>query len=226
MTSNPTFMRRVFDAVGLFSFLNLLALGGLVLLAAGSGALNQEKLQRMTAIMRGNEPAPKGSGEPVDVPDSSSPTRVESSRDLTAESDMDKEILRREAERIKAELEQRLALNNSILLRVTAERERFARLREQEATAEKIREEQRAAEGFRKQVELFEALSPKIAVQHLMALEDPDEAARLLVEMETRKARKIVEAAKSGHALAKMQVVLRRLREVAPDRSNELESEE
>ena len=226
MISHPTILRRVFDAVGLLSFLNLLALAGLVLLAMSSGALDGEKVRRMAAIMRGAEPAsPPADASPAGaVP--AGDDRDSGARDYAVESETDKEILRREAERVKAELEQRLALNNGILLRVTAERERFARLREQEAKAERVREEQRAAEGFRKQVELFEALSPKIAVQHLMALEDPDEAARLLVEMDSRKARKIVEAAKSGPALAKMQVVIRRLREVAPDRSEELETEE
>lgn len=226
MNSSPTILRRVFEAVGLFSFLNLLALVGLLALARNSGALSDEKVRRITEIMREPASAAVAAVEAETTPETDEENDEPKTPELAVQSETDKEILRREADRIKAELEQRLALNHSILLRVTAERERFARLREEEAKAAKIREEQRVAEGFRKQVDLFEALAPKIAVQHLMAIEDPDEAARLLVEMDTRKAKKIVEAAKSGPVMAKMQVTLRRLREVAPDRSNELEAEE
>lgn len=227
MTANPTILRRVFDVIGLFSFLNLLALAGLVALAARGGALDHEKLQRIAAIMRGDEPAPAGPSDPAAT--EVSPDAIQNAddaHDLAGESEVNKEVLRREAARIKAELDQRLALNNSILLRVTAERERVARLRDEESKAARIREEQRAADGFRKQVDLFEALTPKVAVQHLMAMSGPDEAARLLVEIDTRKAKKIVEAAKRPEELSQMQLILQRLREVAPDRSTELESED
>ena len=61
-------------------------------------------------------------------------------------------------------------------------------------------------------------------MQHLLALPEPDDAAKLLLEMNTRKAKKIVEAAKSGGQLTKMQNILRRVRQVAPDRSLELAS--
>ena len=60
-------------------------------------------------------------------------------------------------------------------------------------------------------------------MEHLLSLGEPDEAAKVLLELTTRKAKKIVEAAKRLDQIAKMKVILRRVREVAPERSSELE---
>ncbi len=134
--------------------------------------------------------------------------------------------MRLEAERIKAELDQRLALNNSIMLRVTAEKESLQRQREEAVKREQAVAAERASEGFQKQIAIYEGLAPKVAVQHLLSLNDPEQAAKILMEMETRKAKKIVEAAKRGDQLARMQAILERVREVAPDRSRELASDQ
>ena len=134
------------------------------------------------------------------------------------------EIVRREAERTREELRQRLALSNSILLRITAERESFRREREaadQMAQAHRLELE---TEGFEKQIALLGGVKAKTAVEHLLGLGDPDEAARILLAMDTRKAKKIVEAARRPDQMEQMKSILRRLREVAPDRSTELAS--
>ena len=136
------------------------------------------------------------------------------------------EIMRRKAERIKAELDQRLALNNSIMLRVMTEREAFKQELEAAAEHEKAASWERQKEGFDKQVEIYQGLAPKVAIEHLLGLPEPDEAARLLLEMDTRKAKKIVEAAKRPDQMQQMKVILQRLREVAPDRSSELNGQE
>ena len=63
-------------------------------------------------------------------------------------------------------------------------------------------------------------------MQHLLAMSEPDDAARILLEIQTRKAKKIVEAAKRGNQMERMKAILKRVREVAPDRSAELETDE
>ena len=54
-------------------------------------------------------------------------------------------------------------------------------------------------------------------------MNDPDEAARILLEMEARRAKKIVEVAKRGDQLRRMQRILERVRAVAPERSSDLD---
>ena len=53
-----------------------------------------------------------------------------------------------------------------------------------------------------------------------------EEAARILIEMEVRKAKKIVEVAKRGDQLRQMQRILERVRVVAPERSSDLDRSE
>lgn len=227
MISVPTIFRRAYHTVALFALLNMLALGGLGAYLVATGALDTEKARRIRAVLRG-EDLPQAqaqvSEEPVAVETDTAGS--ESGGDVVAQSQMEMEILRREGERIKAELDQRLALNNSILLRVMTERERFQQEREEAARQQKTATDVRRKEGFKKQIAIYESLAPKVAVQHLLAMSEPDDAAKVLLEIQTRKAKKIVEAAKRGDQMEKMKAILRRVREVAPDRSAELEINE
>ncbi len=221
--SAPSLFRRSYDVLALFAVLNILAMGGLGAMLYTSGAVNPQKLRQIVSIMRGTvlvpadtvvAASPEGDGATdEDAVDPATRTR---------QSQVDAEVLRLEADRIKAELNQRLALNNSILLRVTTERERFQKERDAAVKMKQQITDRRQAEGFQKQIAIYESLSSKVALQHLLALPDPDDAAKVLLEMNTRKAKKIVEAARSGGQLSKMQDILRRVRQVAPDRSLEL----
>lgn len=221
MMPRPSILRQVYDAAALVAVLNVLglfALGGLLM---WSGAINGEKLRRIVGVLRGEEPPPvEEQVVEAQEEEASDQTPVEA----VAQSQMDLDIMRLEGERIKQELDQRLALNSSILLRVMTEREKFEQQRKENEAKQQDALARRRAEGFRKQIGIYEALSPKVALKHLLDMSDPDEAARVLLEMTTRKAKKIVETAKSGDQLQKMKVILRRVRDVAPDRSAELEA--
>ena len=221
MMARPSILRQVYDAAALVAVLNVLglfALGGLLM---WSGAIDGEKLRRIVGVLRGEEPPP---ADEQAVEAQEEETSDQTPVDAVAQSQMDLDIMRLEGERIKQELDQRLALNNSILLRVMTERERFQRERDEEARRQEASGKQRREEGFKKQLAIYESLAPKVAVEHLLAMSDPDEAARILLEMATRKAKKIVEVAKRGDQMGKMKVILRRVREVAPGRSQELET--
>jgi hypothetical protein len=227
MTTNPSILKRTYDAVALFALLNIVALGGLGIYLAAGKVVDREKLRRAVAVLRGKDATPGRLtvSQPPDAAadDVSVPVR---GADGVAGSQMELEILRRESERVKTELEQRLALNNSILLRVMTERESFRRERQEALLQREAAEQQRREEGFRKQIAIYESLAPKIAVQHLLDMPEPDEAAKILLEINTRKARAIVEAARRGDQMSKMKVILQRVREVAPERSAELDSQD
>lgn len=225
MMTNPSIFRRAYDLAALLALLHMLALVAVGAYLVGSGTMSLERLRGVVAVLRGEGPSDAGSAQemPADTvePDSSDAAGAEGidSRDQL-------EILRLEAERIKAVLDQRLALNNSIMLRVTTERQAFQQERAEAAKREQAAQAQRNEEGYRKQIAIYEGLAPKIAVQHLLALNDPDKAARILLEMEARKAKKIVEVAKRGDQLRRMQRILERVRVVAPERSSELDRSE
>ncbi len=222
MTREPPLLQRIYDGLALFAILNV---AGLVMFLGSlfaTGALDTEKARRMVAVLRGAELMPPDTGDAASggavAPENSPP----SARDPVA-SEMELEIRRLEADRIKTELDQRLAINNSILLKVTTERERFRKEKETTDREQKLAAEHRGSEGFQKQVAIFESLSPKVAAEHLLNMADPDEAARILLELEPRKAKAVVEQAKTGPQLEKMRIIVQRVREVAPVRLAEME---
>ena len=219
--------RRVYDGVALCAILNAVVLGAMAVYLVATGVVDGAKVQRIAAVLRGEDrPAePSAPAAEVSAPPAADGTREPVSEESTADASLELEIIRREADRLKEELRQQLALNNSILLRITTERENFRRDREVAAAQTAAQRHEREKEGFDKQLAILEGVKPATAVTHLLALGDVDEAAQILLAMEVRKAKKIVEAAKRPDQLEQMKLILRRLRDVSPDRSAQLWSE-
>lgn len=223
--TTPSILKRAYDGVALFAVLHLALLGGLIVAVFASGALDREKAVRLVAVLRGEWPIPDEDSAGQDALSSAETSADEPAETTTVTSQTDLDIMHREAERIRVELEQQLALVHSMMLRVTTAREAFAKETQEQADRDEVTSNANEQEGYKKQIEIYEALSPKVAVEHLLSMADPAEAAGILVEMETRKAKKIVESAKRGKQLAQMKAILRRVREVSPGRSAELSSQ-
>ncbi len=224
MMTNPNILRRVYDLAALLALLNMIALAGLGAFLLGTGAVDLEKLRQMVMVLRGEGPSATDQSD-VALAETDHSRNGEVAQGNGVDSQEQLEILRLEAARIRAELDQRLALNNSIMLRVTTQKDAFQQERQDAERRERASQARRQEEGFKKQIAIYEGLAPKFAIQHLLALDDPDEAARILLEMETRKAKKIVEAAKRDDQMRKMQKIVERIRAVAPDRSEEMSEE-
>lgn len=210
-------IKKAYDAVALFALLNMAALTGLIVFLAMGGGLDGEKIQKMADVLRGQEAPDPGAVDATDERTVEPKPAPDQRKTDAVLSPMDLEIMRREADRIKEELRQRLALNNSIMLRVTSEREAFQQEREAELRRSQAMEQARKAEGFEKQVAILQAMKPKVAMQHLLASNDLDDAARLLLEMSTRQAKKIVESAKTERQRQQMVTIVQRIREVSPE---------
>ncbi len=226
MTS-PSIFKRTYDGIALFAVLNLLVVGGFTAFLVGTGVVDGAAMKRVAAALREEEPEEDGEESAAAAAEETNEPAAEEGasqepKDTPGDTGAGRAVMRQEADRIKEELRQRLALNNSILLRITTERESFRREREaavEEDTADRAQTEQA---GFGKQIEILQSIKPKMAVEHLLALGDPDEIAQMLLAMETRKAKKIVEAAKGSAQMEQMKLALRRLREVSPGRSGEI----
>lgn len=217
-------LRRAYEGVALFAVLNLLVMTGLAAYVLGSGGLNAAKVRRIASVIRGDELV---TFAPIETPAelSEEAVRPPKTADARVDTQVELEIVRREAERVKEEIRQRLALSNRIMLRIEADRENFRRERETVAQAEEARRAQMESEGFAKQIAILAGVKPRTAAEHLLDLRDPDEAARILLAMETRQAKKIVEAATRPDQVEQMKTILQRLRDVSPARSAELEPE-
>jgi hypothetical protein len=174
-------------------------------------------MEQMASVLRGEWPEATASQEEA-VEETVDPTRSAESihHDQTQE-----EMLRLRADRRKAELQQQADTIVAARLEVTRQREalerRYAELREQ-ATQ---REEQEESVGFKKELELLASVKPKVAVGFL--LDKPrEDAAALLLQMDTRKGKRLIEAAKSPSQRRAMAEVLQMLREMSPEQADAL----
>lgn len=221
--SAPSPFRRIFDFAAVLAMLHLIGLVSLMGYLVNNGSVTSETASQIVMLLRGEDPIKDEVIKENEVDPLPGGDKKENESAFVA-SQTDMEILRLEAQRIKTELDQRLALNNSILLRAMTEREAFKKERKTAKDKDWEDQKHRKEKGYQKQIAIYDSLSPKVAVQHLLNLIDPDEAAQILLEMETRKAKKIIEAAKTFDQMNRMQDIMKRIRNVVPKKFEELSS--
>lgn len=218
LTKTVSWSKRLYRYAAVMALINCAALSGAVGYLVATGKIDARSLQRAAIAFRGEQKdsatADRVSDSPVLIAgESGQGSQVDN---LAAKAQMDVEILHREAERVKVELAQRLALNKSILVQVENERDAFRREQELQKRRQEESEKQVQDEGFQKQLAIFEALSPKVAVQHLLGMTDFEEAAKILKSLEPDRARKIIEAARRDPELSQMQMIVQKVRDVGP----------
>lgn len=214
-------VKKAYEMAALLALLNGAALVGVVGFLFGTGRIDREKAYRLVAVLRG-EDGGEAPDESVGDPGATAPADI-GTEDVSTETQINEEIRRRESDRIKAELQQMLALNNRILLQLKMEKEAFEQEKMDTAKREEVRKKNYASEGFQTQVKIYGKLAPRIALDHLLGMGDPAEAAKVLAAIPVRNAKKIVEAAKKGDQLKKMLEIMRQVGEVAPERLAALE---
>ena len=207
-------MRRVYHLLALGALLNLLVLGGTGAYLFSKGHLSRDKILQMAEIARGDDTDEEVEEDPVAPEEpSATATRV----DLSTESQYAQEIAVREMQRFRDEMDQRMALNNKIMLQITTRREAL----EREIRAFQRRREQdvevKDNEGFKKELEIFESLKPSAAMELMLSKGSVDDAAKLMLQMESRKVAKIIEAAKTPADKMKLATIQERMKEVSLD---------
>ena len=218
--TTPAIVKRAYSAVTLFALINMIALVAAIAYLSAAGVVDGDKLRLVGAVLRGEDLSPatsgsaSGSTELKPEAEQAPKEQPEPPEDALAESRMSLEITRREYDRIKEELRQQLALANSIMIRVTSQREAYLRERQDNIRQEEAADTKRNTRGFLNQIEILKGLKPKVAVGHILAMKDPNQAARILQEMGTRSAKKIIEAVKSEQEMTQIREILRLMGEV------------
>ena len=220
-------IKKSYYTAATLALLNLLALGGGVAYLVATGRLDAERARRMAAILQGEvqgevqEPA---SAVPAQA-DPDVPATSETSALPRDEQRTNDEIARRNAERYRTQLEQRLKFINAERLDVDRRREEFEKLTDQEETQRAEASKNAKEPGFVKELDVINSLSPNAALRQLMTMNDAD-VARILFDLDTRKTKKIVEAAKTDVQRSKMTSALLLMRDIkrvnhreAPDSS-------
>ncbi|HUU83401.1 MAG TPA: hypothetical protein VM243_07855 [Phycisphaerae bacterium] len=204
-------VKKAFRLVALLALLNVLAAGAGLAYLVGSGRLTAERVEQIATVLRGEWPAPQTAQAqeiaPVEPP-AKSAEAIENEQ--TTE-----QITRHMIDRRMAELEQQAATARAALLKVTREREAHQREKDEFAAQRRQRDTQERSEGFRKDLALLGSLNAKVAVDYLLQ-KPPEDAAQMLLQMETRKAKRIIEAAKTTAQKKKMGQIYQLLSEMAP----------
>ncbi len=204
-------LKKLYHVVALFAVLNLLVLGGAVAYLAGTGRLSGERVEQIAGVLRGEWPRP----QETQAEESTEAPPPAPSSDTLVQEQAEEEVLRLRVDRRRAELQQQAATIAAARLEVTRQREALERREGELDALQSKREKEEESAGFQKELELFASMKPKLAVTYLLE-KPPEDAAALLLQMDTRKSKRLVEAAKTASQRRAMTEVLEKLREVSP----------
>lgn len=203
-------LRGAWLVLSILAVVHLLAASGVLAVLCLNGTLTLERVELIAAVLRGEHDEP---AEDAAVSAGVSAGQAGTAEAAIARGQQEDEIFRLQMERQKTEMSQRLDLVLREMARVQQEREYFEELRRRDAESANSAERQHYWEGFQKQLDLFGKMKPKVAVDYLLS-RDVEEAATLLRALDTRKGKKIVEAATNPSQRKKMDEILKLLPEL------------
>ena len=204
---------RLYHVIATLALLNLLAIGTGVVWLIATDRLDVERARRIAEVMFGEgESAGEDSAEQPGEPASAGAAVSER---LGPDRDIEDEIRWRNIDRYRAQIEQRLKFVNAARLEVERRREEFERLKERERSERQRLAQEAGKPGYEKELEIIAALSPKAALKQVMTMPDAD-AARLLFQLDSRKVKRIFEAARTDAELGKLTTVRELIRDMRP----------
>ncbi len=219
----------------LYKFIALVALihFGVIMVGVGwlaqSGKLNKESLLSIADVLGFGEESQEAEatettdGQSVSTDSPGNPAAP----NVPATDSVQEELARRSLQRAVTQAEHQRVLAKRAMLDVRRRREELERLAEQQSTKVETQTKQKAREGFKKDLEILSSLKPKVALDSLLA-RSVDDAAQVMLLLETRQAKKIMEAARKDEAKwAQMIAIENKLREATtlPDDTEALEQD-
>lgn len=186
-------MKRLYHALSLLALVQLFALLGFTGFLFGTGRLNGERMDRIAAILRGDDGPPAASSQPTTQPQ----VKPETATSEIARNRVQQEMFAMAVERQKRELADMARLAQTIQHEVQSRLEEIEAREKQFAEERKRLLAEQQGDGFGRELEVLGSIEPKRALDLLMAKKDPD-ATRLLMEMDAGRVRKIIDACKTG----------------------------
>ncbi|MFQ5489591.1 MAG: hypothetical protein ACE5GE_02615 [Phycisphaerae bacterium] len=219
-------LKKAYRLVALMALLNLLVVGGLVGYLVSAGKLGSEQVEQVAAILRGEkdevEPDSAEEAEAEEpAAETAAPARSAAQLDRDQEAE---EKLRLQADRRRAELNQQSATIASARLEVTRQREALERRASQLEEQARLRQKAEQTDGFKKEMALLSSLKPREGLFYLLQ-KTKEDAASLMLVLPTRKAKRMVEAAKSPAQKKAMSDIMRMMRDMSPEGATLLTSQ-
>jgi hypothetical protein len=185
-------IKTLYQVVCILAIANVVLLIGVLVFLFGSGRLNAERVEQIAAVLRGEYPAEvSATTQPTSQPAESDTVELKLAR-AEEQGDWAERLL----ERKRREIEDRQRLVDAAVLDIVRRQEALAE--ERSAFEERRRkiEAQRLQRGFAKELELISTVKPKIRKDLLRQKSDAD-AVKLLMEMDERAGKQVIEACKT-----------------------------
>lgn len=245
MAHSRSFARRLLEVGAIYALLHTFLFVGLFSYLMVAGVLSREKIRAIARIFqKGPEAAGAGEATPpasetagavtptatgeagveAPAPGEEAPFSFTSSASRAKEMLAEQATLFRQRQRFMDEMEQRMGLMQSLMIQLSTKQEALRREREAQQKQEERVVEEKSDAAFQKELEIFNSLSPKVALDQLL-LKEAAQAARILFHMDDFAASQVLGAAKSVEQKAKVQEILRMIKDVAPA-ENQLSSAE
>ena len=201
-------MRRVIHIIAVIAMAQLLVLSGFVGTLAWRGALGQERLESALRALRGDaQTSPAAATQSASQPAATRPAR-----ELLPEDEDAARIRRVELDRRQREIADQWDMVQSAQVALLREREKFAADKKEWETALKRQAEEAALSGAAKEMEYLSGIKAEMAKDLLRQKKDPD-VVGILLQMESRTGRKIIEACKTDEERLWIGRILEQLRQ-------------
>ncbi len=190
--------KQLYHILALLAILHLLVLGGLIGWLIVSGKLDAEKARNIAAVMRGELPAAPTTTAPATSRPviEAQPVLAQASTEKIERERNTDELNRLLDDRRRREIADRQNLIDAAMLRITRERESFAKEVSDFEKAQKATRLDTQGAGLERELTILSGISGKAARDVLMKKSEPD-AVQLLLSMKPRTATDIVESCKT-----------------------------
>jgi flagellar motility protein MotE (MotC chaperone) len=188
-------IKKLYHGVAMIALVNLFAVAGLVGYLFATGRLNEERVNQIGKVLRGQFPKEPevASTQPVATQPAPQESRAEIA-DLQAK----RELYRLVGERLQNEVTQRQALNDSVQLEVLRRLEEIEKKNQRFEQEKKEFKKQSEQQGFTQVLDMYSSMDPKLAKDLLRTKEKDADVVQLLMKMDPNRRTKIVNACKSA----------------------------
>lgn len=219
-------LKRAYQVVCILAVSHLTALVGLLGLLAVSGRLTPAKVQAMASAWREEKIVERAAAEPQELTERppASQTVGETAEQQLERLRGEQEVWRQYVARELREIDDRNRLAEMIRLDVVRRQEKLAKDHEGFLSEQRRIREQAQLSGFTKELESLSAANTKKRKAILMGKKDAD-ALLLLMEMETRKVKQVIDACKTDTEIAWIGRLLQKMHTLDGEKAAELDNQ-
>lgn len=200
--------RRLYNAFAMLAFGIVLVLSGFVATLATRGALTADRIDAALAALRGEAAqSPEASSQPA-----SQSSGAEHRTATMPAHHRERDIVTTELDRREREIADQWELLRSAQMEFIREREKFAQEKRLWEATLKRQAEEASLSGAAKELELISELKPKDSKELLRQKKDAD-VVQLLLKLDTRTGRKIIESCKTDEERQWIGRILEQLRQ-------------